>query len=114
MLFGRKAKLGWQGETHEITVTMELVEDLDEKVNVLATAIELSKGEIPKITLISKLYSTLLSHVGVKASKEEVYESIMSSPAESGDLVAAARYVIDLCFPELETGERTAGKKSDG
>jgi hypothetical protein len=114
MLFGRKAKLGWKGEKHELTVTMELVEAIDEEVNVLATAIELDKGGIPKITLVSKLYAVLLSGAGVSVTKEDVYESIMSSPADSADLVAAARYVLQLCFPQLETSERTTGKKQKG
>ena len=90
---------------------MELVESIDDEVNVLATAIELDKGGIPKVTLVAKLYSVLLSHAGVKASKEEVYESIMGSPADSADLVAAARYVLQLCFPQLETSERTTKAK---
>jgi hypothetical protein len=111
MLFGRKASLSWQGEKHELTVTMELVESIDEEVNVLATAIELDKGGIPKITLVSKLYAVLLSAAGVSVTKEDVYESIMSSPADSADLVAAARYVIQLCFPQLETSERASGEK---
>ena len=110
-MFGRKAKLGWQGEQYEITVTMELVEDLDEKVNVLATAIELGKGDIPKITLVAKLYSTLLYHAGVNVSKEDVYESIMSAPAESAELVAAARHAIDLCFPRIDEGIKGSKKK---
>jgi len=114
MLFGRKANLGWKGEKHELTVTMELVEAIDEEVNVLATAIELDKGGIPKITLVSKLYAVLLGAAGVEVTKEEVYESIMSSPADSADLVAAARYVLQLCFPQLETSERTSSKKSKG
>lgn len=114
MLFGRKASLGWKGEKHEITVTMELVEAIDNEVNVLATAIELDKGGIPKITLVSKLYAVLLASADVKVTKEEVYESIMSSPADSADLVAAARYVLQLCFPQLETSERTTTKKPKG
>lgn len=110
-MFGRKATLGWQGEKHELTITMELVESIDNEVNVLATAIELDKGGIPKITLVAKLYAVLLKSAGVEVTQEEVYESIMSSPAGSADLVAAARYVIQLCFPQLETAERVSDKK---
>lgn len=111
MLFGRKAKISWQGEKHELTVTMELVEAIDEEVNVLATAIELDKGGIPKITLVSKLYAVLLSATGVSVTKEEVYESIMSSPADSADLVASVRYVLQLCFPQLDGGIKGGDKK---
>lgn len=110
-MFGRKATLGWQGEKHELTITMELVESIDNEVNVLATAIELDKGGIPKITLVAKLYAVLLKSAGVEVTQEAVYESIMSSPAESADLVAASRYVIQLCFPQLETSERVSDKK---
>lgn len=112
-MFGRKASLGWKGEKHELTITMELVESIDNEVNVLATAIELGKGSIPKITLVSKLYAVLLKSTGVDVKQEEVYESIMSSPTESADLVAAARYVIQLCFPQLETSERVSDEKKD-
>ena len=110
-MFGCKATLGWKGEKHELTITMELVESIDNEVNVLATAIELDKGGIPKITLVAKLYAVLLKNAGVEVTQEQVYESIMSSPAESADLVAAARYVIQLCFPQLETAERVSDKK---
>ncbi len=111
MLFGRKAKLGWNGEKHELTVTMELVEAIDEEVNVLAAAIDLDKGGIPKITLVAKLYAVLLNSVGVNVTKEEVYESIMASPADSADLVASVRYVLQLCFPQLDGGIKGDSKK---
>ncbi len=116
MLFGRKAKLKWLGEEHELEVTMSLVEDIDTEVNVLATTIELDKKGIPKITLVAKLYAILLRHAGVDVTKEEVYETFMADPVANADLVSAARYALGLCFPEIESAERTPskGKKSKG
>lgn len=111
MLFGRTAKIGWQGKQYDITITMELVEAIDNEVNVLSTAIEIDKGGIPKVTLVAKLYAVLLNSVGVNVTQEDVYQSIMASPANSAELVQAARYVLNLCFPQIETSERTSSKK---
>jgi hypothetical protein len=113
-MFGRKAKIKWNGEEYELTVTMELVSAIDDEVNVLATAIELDKGGIPKVTLIAKLYAALLQSCGANVSKEQVYESIMSDPVSSTELVAACQDVLRLCFPQLESSERTNGKKDKG
>lgn len=110
-MFG-KTKLGWQGEQYELQMTMELVEELDEEVNVLATAIEIDKGGIPKITLVSKVYALLLQAAGADVSKEDVYKSIVKSPADSATLVASLRHALSLCFPDLEGAER--GKKGKG
>ena len=112
-MFG-KAKLGWSGEQYELDMSMSVIEELDSEINVLQTALELDKGGIPKITLIAKVYSILLQFAGVNVTKEDVYTSIMKDPANSSDLVLAARYAINLCFPpKLDTSERTE-KKQEG
>ena len=110
-LFGRKAKLKWNGEQRELTITMELIDEIDDAVNVLKTAIELDKGGIPKVTLVAKVYAILLSNCGDYVSKEDVYESIMTNPANSAELVASARYALSLCFPEIDSSERVTSKK---
>jgi len=110
-MFG-KTTLGWEGEKYEIRMTMELVEAIDQEVNVLATAIELDKGGIPKMSVVAKLYALLLQSAGVDVAQEDVYRSIMKEPAESAELVGAARHAITLCFPDLESPERT--KKDEG
>lgn len=111
-MFGRKVKLKWQGEEHELTITMDgVVEELDNELNILSVAIELDKGGIPKVTLVSKVYAILLKHAGASVTKEDVYSSIMSNPADSAELVSAARYAIGLCFPEIDEGIKGDSKK---
>lgn len=111
-MFGRKVKLKWEGEEYELTITMDgVVEELDEKVNILATAIELDKDGIPKVTLVAKVYAIMLKHAGADVSKERVYESIMANPVSSAELVQATRYALQLCFPQIDEGIKGGSKK---
>ena len=111
-MFGRTAKLKWQGKEYSLVITMDgVVEDLDNQINILAAAIELDKGGIPKVTLVSKIYAIMLSHAGADVTKDQVYESIMSNPADSAELVNAARFALQLCFPPIEEGIKGSSKK---
>lgn len=115
-MFGRKTKLGWQGEQYELTITMEVVESIDMEVNLLATAVEIDKGGIPKVTVVAKLYALLLQAAGLDVTKEDVYESMLGDIEDGAKMTAAARYAISLCFPQLESAERAgkSGKKGKG
>ncbi len=114
-MFGRKAKIKWNGEEHDLVMSMEVVESIDHEINVLATAIELDKGGIPKVTVVAKTYAVLLQACGVDVTKDEVYQSIMSDPASTGpELTMATKAVLGLCFPELESAERPEKVKKKG
>ncbi len=110
-MFDDSITLKWQGEKYECPVTMSLIKRLERAgVNILETAIELDKGGIPKISLVSELYAALLQEGGCDVSEEDVYTSIMSDPASSGDLVLSAKVAVNMFFPKIEAPERTSKK----
>lgn len=107
-LFGRKAKLKWDGEEYSFSVTMEFVEVLDDELNILKMAIELDSGEVPKATKVAKLYSIILNYCGKKITPEEVYEGMTGSLTDMKEIIIAAKKVLSLCFPEQIEGPERA------
>ena len=103
-MFDKSAKLKWKGETVSCPVTFELISDIEESgLNILMTSIKLDQGNIPPVTLVSKIYSWLLKSGGVDASPEEVYTVIMASPVDHIDMMKSAKDSLDLFYPVLET-----------
>lgn len=106
-MFNESVKLGWDGKSYECVITMDLIKRMERNgINILQTAIELDKGGIPPISLVSELYSWLLNAGGCDVTEESVYESIMANPAESSALVLAAKHAVSMFFPKVESSER--------
>jgi hypothetical protein len=111
-MFGRKVKLKWDGAEYTLSTTFELAEEIDSEINILQTALDIDSGGIPKITVVSKLYSVLLRYAGASVGAADIYKSIMANPADSAALINAARVGLNCLFPEVESAERDAGKHS--
>ena len=110
-MFNDSVKLKWKGKEYTCPITMNLAKAMEKGgVNILATAIELDNGGIPKVTVVAEVYSWLLGAGGCDVSEEEVYISIMSSPGKSTELVTSAKYAINLFFPKFESPERSEKK----
>lgn len=110
-MFNDSIKLKWQGKEYDCPITMSLAKAMEKGgVNILSTAVELDKGGIPPITLVAELYAWILSAGGCHVTEDEVYASIMSDPADSSELVLAAKRAINLFFPPIESAERTSKK----
>lgn len=110
-MFNDSIKLKWQGKEYDCPITMSLAKKMEKGgLNILATAVELDKGGIPPITLVSELYAWLLVEGGCDVSEDQVYESIMSDPVNSSALVLAAKRAINLFFPPVDGAERTSKK----
>lgn len=111
-MFNDVVKLKWKGKSYECPITMDLIKRIErDGINILKTAMILDSGGIPPISLISEFYAWLLNEGGCDVSEEEIYESIMSDPVKSSDLVLAAKFAIQLFFPKIETPERPSKKE---
>ena len=107
-------KLKWDGQEYSCPVTMSLIKDMERSgVNILQSAIMIDKGGIPPISLIAELYAHILRAGGCNVTEDEIYNSIMSAPADSVELVAAARVALTAFFPNLDSAERS-GKGKGG
>lgn len=110
-MFTDSVKLKWQGKSYDCPITMSLVKRMERAgLNILETAIELDKGGIPKISLVSELYAWLLIEGGADVTEENVYESIMADPVGASDLVLSAKLAIQLFFPKVDAPERQSKK----
>lgn len=111
-LFGRKAKLKWDGEDYEVLITADLLLTVDEQINIVQTALTLDKGTVPPIAKIAKLYSLMLGSAGVIATHEAVYEKMYSNMVDGDfELIILAKTLISLFIPSIEEPERKPVKK---
>jgi hypothetical protein len=110
-MFNDSVKLKWEGKEYDCPITMKLAKAMERSgVNILASAIELDQGGVPKVTFVAEIYSWILGAGGCEATEEDVYISIMSNLSDSTALVTSAKYAINLFFPKLESPERGSKK----
>ena len=110
-MFNDSVKLKWEGKEYDCPITMRLAKAMERSgVNILATALELDKGGVPKVTFVAELYSWILGAGGCEVTEDEVYISIMSNLSDSAALITSAKYAINLFFPKFESPERNTKK----
>ncbi len=110
-MFNDSVKLKWEGKEYDCPITMKLAKAMERSgVNILASAIELDPGGVPKVTFVAEIYSWILGAGGCESTAEDVYISIMSNLSDSTALVTSAKYAINLFFPKLESPERGSKK----
>lgn len=112
-MFNDSAKLKWNGKEYDCPITMSLVKTMErDGVNILQTRIQLEKGGIPPVSLVSEMFAYVLQAGGCYVTEEEIYTSIMTDAAseQSIDLLKAALHVSAMFFPKLESAERTSSE----
>tara|TARA_R110000803_G_C11701927_1_gene285604 strand:+ start:61 stop:405 length:345 start_codon:yes stop_codon:yes gene_type:complete len=110
-MFNDSVKLKWEGKEYDCPITMKLAKAMERgDVNILASAIELDKGSVPKVTFVAEVYSWILGAGGCEVTEEEIYISIMSNLSESTELIISAKYAINLFFPKIDSPERSNKK----
>tara|TARA_R110000803_G_scaffold93898_2_gene161382 strand:+ start:1290 stop:1634 length:345 start_codon:yes stop_codon:yes gene_type:complete len=110
-MFNDLAKIKWDGKEYDCPITMRLAKAMERGgVNILASALELDKGGVPKVTFVAEIYSWILGAGGCEVTEEEIYISIMSNLSESTELITSAKYAVNLFFPKIDSPERSSKK----
>ena len=74
----RALTIGFRGETHEIQLSMDLINRIElAGVNLLKLQMMVDESAIPPTSLISSFYAILLQHAGVDVDAEDVWAELI-------------------------------------
>lgn len=101
MMSLRKAvNINWNGKQYSILVTMEVIERLEEKVNLVTMATQANSRDL-RFSHAAKLIAAFLNEGGANVTTEEVYAGMFGggdvTPAQLGDMM---REIFAVVFPE--------------
>lgn len=100
MAINKRVELTWGEETCSVLVTMAVIERLEEHVNLVKMASDLSKGNT-KLSQAARLISMLLDEGGIEASSDEIWEKIFSTKEiGSKDVIDMMTLILSAVFPD--------------
>lgn len=113
----KQLTLNWAGKEVTISVTMDLINRLDEKVNLAVMLHRTYQGDV-RLSHAATLLAALLTEGGVNETPESVYEKLFSGKGfEAGKLLEVLTLVFSVIFPtpkkktKSSSGPRKVKKK---
>lgn len=100
MSLRREIALNWGGKEYRVTVTMAVIDRIENHVNLAVLVAQSARGDI-RFSHAAKLIALLLNEGGCKVTAEEVYEGIFGGGEVSiADVVALLSNIFSAIFPE--------------
>lgn len=97
----RELELAFKGKKHNVIMNMALINRIESAgVNVLKLAIDIDSGELPPLSLVATMYSTILRSCGVSVTPDDVWAELNTGDTQS--VISNARVLLMSMFPNLE------------
>ena len=105
-MFNRSLDMEWRGQKFSVLVTMDLLEEVDEKFNLVHTVAKMTMGDVKFIRL-----SRFLAFINMKAGGDisaETFYTDMFGKDESlvADALVLANKILAAFFPDVDDGEK--------
>lgn len=97
----KKITLSWQGEDHKIDITMALIHEIEEDVNLLKLIKRCSTGDIP-FSHASLVIAKMLQSVGVEVTSEEIFQGVFAGEIDGKQVGAVLAQTFAAFFPETK------------
>ena len=100
MAINKTITVVYAGKEHKLKMTMEVIDRIEERLNLIQMANRLAKGDL-RYSHAAKLMSVLLAEAGCEVTQEQVYTAMFergdTNPAAVMNVTAA---VLAAVFPE--------------
>lgn len=115
MAINKQVSLKWKNETHNILITMEVIDRLDDAVNLVTIVKQYEDGDV-RFTKVAKLIRALLNEAGVETDDGEVFHALFGSgDIKHSDLAPMMTAIFSAIFPEpKKKATSTKSKKLTG
>lgn len=100
MAINKRIELNWRGESCAVLVTMEVIERIEERLNLVKLASDLAAGNV-KLSHVARLISVLLKEGGITATADDVYEGMFEdgTPEAAQTAIVLAGEILGAIFP---------------
>ena len=111
MAINRKVAIKWDGVEYSVKITMELIDQLDDAINLIQMVQEVQSGDI-RITKMSKLFTVLLNAAGAEVTRESVqYALLGAGELNVEDTQHMLAGIFAAIFPEPKKKTTTPSKR---
>lgn len=102
----RELELSWQGEQYRVKPTMDLLNQIEQKVSLSNVAYRIANGD-PPLTQLATIIAAFLRAAGCrKVTSEEVYLEMMTGEPEQ--VQAMSHALMQAAFPQLGKADAPA------
>jgi len=100
MAINKTITIGYGGKDYKLKMTMEVIDRLEEKLNLIQMANRLSKGDI-RFSHAAKLVAAVLTEAGCEVTQEQVYSDMFGGQDIDPSIVMnVIANVLAAIFPE--------------
>jgi hypothetical protein len=111
MAINERVRLTWKGEEYSILMTMRVIEEIEEHINLSKMVMNCSKGDL-KVSHASRLIAIILEKSGCVVSSDEIWNEVFSGgdvdPVEMTNMVTL---ILGAIFPPPKKKSSTLAKK---
>ena len=111
MAFNERVKLNWKGDEYSVLMTMRIVEEIEESLNLSKMVMDCGSGNL-KVSHASRLIAIILEKSGCDVTAEEIWEEIFSGgdvdPVEMTNMVTL---ILGAIFPAPKKKPSASAKK---
>jgi len=95
----KTVSLTWDGQSHDVALTMDQIDIMDNKFNLIKTLNEFLSGDV-KFTIAAKILTTVLNFSGASVKYDDVWYGMFGEEIETNpdDVVAMVTTVLNACF----------------
>lgn len=114
MSVNKTIKLNWQGKTYPLMLTMGMIDQIDEQINIMTMVRRCSTGDI-RFSHAAKFFAILLNLAGAKeVTQQDVFDALFTDDEHGPvELVNAINEILFAMFPQTKkkSGKPTRKKK---
>lgn len=112
MAVKKPLELHWDGKTYKVTMTMDLIDEIDEAVNLVRFVAEMRSGEVYLAKKVSKLFTIVLNAGGGDFDRHEVFSALFGDgTATQAEIQIMTAAIMSAIFPEPKK-KTLAGSKT--
>lgn len=112
MAIRKPIELSWNGKTHKLLITMDVIDRLEDSVNLMQLVHQAGSGDI-RFTKVAKLFATLLQCAGEDVTQEQVFQGMFGGGETSPtDVVAILEPVFGAIFPQQQSEKKSSAPQA--
>ena len=111
MAINKRIKLVWKDKAYDVLMTMRLIEQIEEHINLSRMVSDCSSGDL-KVSHASRLIATILESAGAEVTTDEIWEDIFGGgDFRPSAMVETVTAILGTIFPEPKKKPTVLNKK---
>ena len=108
MAIRQPIELSWNGKTHKLLITMDVIDRLEDSLNLMQLVHQAGTNDV-RFSKVAKLFSVLLQCAGEDVTQEEVFQGMFGGGnVDMSDVVGVLEPVLLAIFPAQQSEKKSS------